>query len=425
MDTLGSSISADLDFVKITHRGESDFFNYYRDLTSNNPIVRDFLYTNTPNGFDIYSAKVDYTKGFKNSAKFEMGAKMSRVLSDNDSQFYFNNEGLELDLNRTNHFIYDEDILAAYVNLNHKLSDKFTIQAGLRAENTTSRGESLTTGEINKREYLNFFPSVFLQQEVTENYQINYSYSRRIQRPNYSSLNPFISYRDPYTYIQGNPDLRPQFTHAFGITQTLLKRYSLALNYQLLKDVISELPILVEETATTIYTTGNVDDSQNFSLTAIAPLKLMKNWDTNNTLILSYNEFNTVVDGLQLVNEQFFYMLQTNHNILLPKKFKMELNGVYRGPAASGLYRIAPMGWLNAGLKRSFYNDKLEASVNVNDIFKTNRLMFTTDIGGNVNEFDQYFRNRIVTFTLRYKFSQGEKFDSRQRSSGPEEVNRT
>ena len=425
LDTIGSSIAADLDFVKITHRGESDFFNYYRDLTSNDPVRQDFLYTNTPNGFDIYSAKVDYTKVFENSSKFETGAKMSRVISDNDSQFYFNNDGLELDPNRTNHFVYDEDILAAYVNFNHKLSDIFTLQAGLRAENTTSRGESLTTGEVNKREYLSLFPSVFLQQEVTENYQISYSYSRRIQRPNYSSLNPFISYRDPYTYIQGNPELRPQFTHALGITQTLLKRYSLALNYQLVKDVISELPILVEETATTIYTTGNVDDSQNFSLTAIAPLKIMKNWDTNNTLILSYNEYNTVADGLQLENEQFFYMLQSNHNILLPEKFKMELNAVYRGPAASGLYRIAPMGWLNAGLKRSFFNDKLEASVNVNDIFKTYRLRFTTDIGGNVNEFDQYFRNRNVTFTLRYKFSSGEKFDARQRSSGPEEVNRT
>lgn len=425
LDTLGSSISADLDFVKIKNRGESDFFNYYEDLNSSGPVVQDFLYTSTPNGFDIYSGKIDYSKSFKNSRKFEVGVKGSRVVSDNDSRFYFNNDGLVPDPNRSNHFLYDENILAAYVNWNEKLGEKFTLQAGLRAENTAATGESITTGEINEREYLNFFPSVFLQQNVTDNYGINYIYSRRIQRPNYGSLNPFISYRDPYTYWQGNPELRPQFTHAFGITQTYKKKYSLALNYQLVKDVISELPILVEETATTIYTMGNVDDSQNISLTAIAPLKILKNWDTNNTAILSYNEFNMVIDQMQLVNDQVFYMFQSNHNILLPADFKMEINAAYRGPAASGLYHIEPMWWVHAGIKKSFFDDKLEVNLNVNDIFKSYRLVFTTNIGDNVNDFDQYFRNRSLGLTLRYNFSKGEKFEAKQRSSGPEEVNRT
>lgn len=425
LDTLGSSISADLDFVKITNRGESNFYNYYDDLSSAEPTRQDFLYTNTPNGFDIYSGKVDYTKVFSAGPKLEVGAKASRVISDNDSRFYFNNDGLVLDPNRTNHFLYDEDILAAYVNMNSELTEDFKVQAGLRAEHTSSTGESLTTGEINERDYLNLFPSLFLQQEVTENYGINYSYSRRIQRPNYGSLNPFISYRDPYTYVQGNPGLRPQFTHSIGITQLFKKTYSLALNYQLIKDVISELPILVEETATTIYTTGNVDDAQNFSATAIAPLKIMKNWDTNNTFILSYNEYNMVVDKMQLQNDQVFYMFQTNHNILLPNNFKMEISGVYRSPQASGLYLIDTMWWVDAGLKKSFLEDKLEVSLNVNDIFGSYRLKFSTDIGDNINDFDQDFRTQYVNFSVRYNFSSGLKFQAKNRSSELEEVNRT
>ena len=426
LDTLGSSISADLDFVKIKNRGESNFYNFYEDLTSDEPVRRDLLYTETPNGFDIYSGKVDYAKAFNASSKLEIGAKASRVISDNDSRFYFNNEdGLVLDPNRTNHFLYDEDILAAYVNFNTKLSEEFNVQAGLRAEHTSSTGESLTTGEINERDYLNLFPSLFVQQEVTENYGINYSYSRRIQRPNYGSLNPFISYRDPYTYVQGNPELRPQFTHSIGITQLYKKTYSLALNYQLVKDVISELPILVEETATTIYTTGNVDDAQNFSATAIAPLKIMKNWDTNNTFILSYNEYNMFVDNMQLQNDQVFYMFQTNHNILLPYNFKMEISGVYRSPQASGLYLIDTMWWIDAGLKRSFLEDKLEVSFNVNDIFGSYRLKFSTDIGDNINDFDQDFRTQYLNFGVRYNFSSGLKFQMKNRSTGPEEVNRT
>ncbi|WP_162054279.1 TonB-dependent receptor domain-containing protein [Pontibacter pamirensis] len=426
LDTLGSSLTADIDYVKISNRGKANFYNDYDSLITDAPTIQDFLYTDTPNEFDIYSAKIDFTKSFTKDRKLEVGAKASRVMSDNDSRFYFNNSDVPvLDINRTNHFVYDEDIYAAYINLNSKLGEKFTLQAGLRAEQTHSKGESLTTGQVTERNYLSLFPSFFLQQKITDDYDISYSYSRRIQRPNYGSMNPFITYRDPYTYVQGNPFLRPQFTHAFGITQTFKKTYNLILNYQRINDVISELPILVEETATTIYTTGNVDDAQNISLTAIAPLTIMKNWDTNNTLVLSYNEFSMVANNELIVNDQVFYMLQSNHNILLPIKLKMEANGVYRGPAASGLYRIAPMWWVHIAFKKSFLDDKLDLSLNFNDIFKTYRLVFTTDISGNVNDFDQYFRNRTVGLTLRYNFSRGEKFDSKRRNNSLDELNRT
>lgn len=197
------------------------------------------------------------------------------------------------------------------------------------------------------------------------------------------------------------------------------------LNYQRVKDVISELPILVEETATTIYTTGNVDDAQNISLTAIAPFTIMKNWDTNNTLVLSYNEYRMMANNELIVNDQVFYMVQSNHNILLPLNLKMEVNAVYRGPAASSLYRIAPMWWVHAAFKKSFMDERLDLSLNFNDIFKTYRLVFTTDISGNVNDFDQYFRNRTVGLTLRYNFSKGEKFDAKRRNNSLDELNRT
>lgn len=163
LDTLGSSVSADLDWVKIRCRGEGYFYNYYEDLSSSQPVREDFLYTHTPSGYDIYSGKVDYAKVFGNNNKLEVGAKANKVASDNDSRFYFNNSGeKEPDPGRSNHFLHDETILAAYVNWNSKLSEKFNVQAGIRAENTSSKGECLTAGEINEREYIQLFPSLFL-----------------------------------------------------------------------------------------------------------------------------------------------------------------------------------------------------------------------------------------------------------------------
>ncbi len=426
LDTVGTVLSADLDYVKIQNRGFSDFLNYYYDLEQETAPTQDFLYTDTPGGFDIYSAKVDFTLPFSKERKLEVGAKASRVISDNDSRFYFNNDEVPiLDLSRTNHFIYDENIYAAYVNFNSKLGEKLTLQGGLRAEQTVSEGRSITTGEVTNRSYLDLFPSLFLQQKVNENYQINYSYSRRLQRPNYGQLNPFFSYRDPYTYWQGNPYLRPQYTDALGITQTFKQNYSLVLNYQRNQDVIAELPAVIEETASTIYYIGNVDKSQNLSATAIIPVKILKSWDTNNTLLVSYNEYSMVVNQEQVLNGQVFYMLQSNHNVSLPLGLKLEANAAYLGPGVYALYRIESRWWLNMGLKKSFFDDKMDLSVNVNDIFKSQRLRIAADVGeGNYSYFDQYFRNRNLGVTLRYRFSKGAKIDER-RKSNLDELNRT
>lgn len=426
-DTLGTQLSADLDLVKIRNRGDAYFYNYFHNLADGGPATQDFLFTETPSGFDIISAKADFTKALSRGRKVELGLKASSVASDADSRFFFNNGDVpQPDLARTNHFIYDENIYAAYVNWNSNLGDRFSLQAGLRAEQTVSEGESLTLkGSKKKRSYLDLFPSLFLKQKVNEDYELNYNYSRRIYRPNYGFLNPFFAYRDPYTYWLGNPNLRPQYTHSFGITQIYKKNYSLALSYQHQQDVISEIALIDVETSTTIYTIGNVDDAKNLSMTAVVPVKILKNWDTSNTLVIAYNEYNTMIDKQQVINDQVYYMLQSNHTILLPWKLKGEINGTYQGPAAYALYRIDPRWWVNVGLKKSFMEEKLEVSVNANDIFHTQHLIVSADVGeGNVSDWDQYFRQRNIGFTLRYKFSRGAKLEERKRNN-LEELNRT
>ncbi|MDQ3551916.1 MAG: outer membrane beta-barrel family protein, partial [Bacteroidota bacterium] len=325
---------------------------------------------------------------------------------------------------RTNHFNYKENIYAAYVNFNGKLNNQFIMQAGLRAEKTESIGNSFTTGQVTPRDYLNFFPSIFLQQKISPDYGLNYSYSRRLTRPNYGNLNPFIAYRDPYTYIQGNPYLRPQYTHAFSINQNYKKVYNLTLNYNLNKDVISELPLLYPEDTVTVYYTGNVNDAYSVSMTGIAPLKIMRKWDSQNTILLNYSSF-SLTDNLGThENKQLFYMLQSNHTILLPKEFRVELNLTYRGPAASGLYHMEAMHRVDMGIKKSFLNKKLDLTINANDIFKGYRFRWSTNLAGNVNDFDQYLRFRNVGLTLRYNFSKGQKVDIKRRSN-IEELNRT
>lgn len=423
-DTLGSQLSADLDYVRISNIGEGNFYNTFMAIADGSA-VQDNLYTHMLNGYDIASAKMDYSRPILKKYKLEAGGRVSRVESDNDFRFYFNNAGLVSDPQRTNYFNYRERIYAGYLNWSGPLNKKLTLQAGLRGEQTESRGESYTTGQVTDRSYFGLFPSVFLQHALSEQYAVNYSYSRRLTRPNYGNLNPFRSYRDPYTWTEGNPLLRPSYAHSFNLVQTYKKAYTLTLAYQLDKDLMSELPILDVERNITIYTTGNVDDAHNADATALVPVKFTKWWDSQNTLQLSYSRFSTMSNNGPLVNKQTSYMIQSVHTVRLPRDVRGEINLFYRGPEAYGLYRMAALSRVDVGLRKSFLKKKLDVTVQATDLFRGQRLRWTTDINGNVNDFDQYFRNRRVGVVLRYKFSRGQKVEERRRDATVEEMSRT
>ena len=125
------------------------------------------------------------------------------------------------DSTRTNHFIYTEKINAGYFNLNKQFK-KTSVQVGLRAEYTKSDGDLLGSAPVD-RNYLNMFPSAFINHTINDKNEINFSYSRRIDRPGYGNLNPFVYYLDPYTFEQGNAFLRPQYTNNFEFNYTYNK----------------------------------------------------------------------------------------------------------------------------------------------------------------------------------------------------------
>jgi outer membrane receptor protein involved in Fe transport len=423
LDTLGTTLSADIDVVRMTNRGEGNFYNSFLQVSSGE-LTTDNLYTYTPNKLNISSGKIDFSYVPNKKHKLEAGGRLSRVESDNDSRFYFNNGNLELDKLRTNHFNYAEKIYAAYLNWAGTLSNKISMQAGLRAEKTISRGQSFTTSQVTERDYLNLFPSVFLLHKVSDNYTVNYSYSRRLTRPNYGSLNPFRAYRDPYTWTEGNPFLRPEYTNLFNITQTFKKIYILQLFYNATSDVMVELPMLDVANTVTVYTTGNVNNAYSGGASAILPVKLAKWWDTRNTAQLSYSKFTTQSAQGALKNEQLFFSLQSAHTLLFKNNFRGEATFLFRSAAASGLYHQRAMYRIDLAASKSFSKKKFEVALNINDVTKGWRFLWTTDIGGNVNEFNQYLRWRTFTLSLRYNFSSGQKVNIRQRS-GPEELNRT
>lgn len=425
LDTLGSTLSADLDLVRLGSKGNSSFNNQYDSLALGKEDYVSFLSSENPTAYEIYAGKVDYSRAMAGGRVLALGAKISSTSSNNDLRFYTEaGEGKTLDQSRSNHFIYKENIYAAYASLKTKLGDRISLQAGLRAEQTVSEGKSITTEELTERKYLNLFPSLFIQQQLSENYQINYNYSRRIQRPDYELLNPFKYYLDPYTWAQGNPYLQPMYTHSFAVVQSFMKSYNLELNYSLTKDFIAEVPLQNTEDKITIFNRDNVDVSQSLSASFAAPLKILKNWESNNHASLSWQYFAMGLNGQKVENEQISYMAQSKHNILLPHNFRVEINATYVGPQVWALYKFKPQWWLDLGVKKSFFDDKLDLSLSLNDIFRTRRMIGNVNLEGNTNHLNQYFSSQSIALNLRYRFSKGEKFNNLNRNSRLEELER-
>ncbi len=425
LDTAGAELSANFDYVRLQNQANSRFRNSYTFLATD-AVEREIFTTANPSSYDILAGRLDYVQPISRwNGQLETGAKFSHVISTNNLDFFELVDDVERPMTeRFNNFTYLEDIYAAYVSVSSRINDSWSLQAGLRAEYTNSEGRSATLNEVNQRNFFNLFPSVSLQQKVNDNYQISYGYSRRINRPRYSKLNPYVFYLDPYTFVQGNPQLRPQYTHALQITQTINRQYNIMLGYDYSTDFVTELPSIDSETRITVLTEGNVETFRNLSARIVAPLQIGKKWTMNNMISAAYQIFETTIDEVDYYNARLFFSARSTSRIKLPAGFTMELSADYRGPLAHGVYKIGGQWGADAGFQRKVMRDKLSISLRFQDIFRTRRIHGTIGLGENVGRIDQYMNDQSVMLGLRYNFSKGARFENKKRQHRLEELQR-
>lgn len=423
LDSVGTSLSVDLDYVKLKKDGNSKFINQYSFDEGTD--LREMLYSDNLSEFDIYSAKTDLSLPFSKTSGIEFGAKVSKVISDSKLLFFIEEDGtVQPDPARSNAFKYEENIFAGYFSYRNRINDTWNFQLGLRAEQTVSEGSSAEGDVLTDREYLEFFPNVSVEQNISDNYKVNYSFSRRISRPAYKQLNPFIFYVDPYTYIDGNPGLKPQFTNSFQLSQTFRKKFNLLLSYDHSKDYIGEIPLQNPETKEMIFSIQNMKDFRSYGATLVAPFKILPEWHMSNNFVVVKQEYDIVVEDQEIQNDQLYFTARSTQRITLPLNLKLELFTSYEGPVAYGLYKFKDQWWLDAGLKRSFLDDKLDVTFKATDIFKTMRSQATTRFNNNSTIINQYWGNRGVSLNLRYKISNNGQEESTSRSKSLEELKR-
>jgi hypothetical protein len=426
LDSLGSKFSADIDFTIMDSESSALLDNSYW-AGNNDPRLAytDKIQTLNDMYYTIFTAKVDFTKALKGGKTLESGLKGSWVESDNNLDLSrATNEGpFEADPN-SNRFIYNENVLAAYASLKGSINDKLSYQGGLRGEYSDIVGNSVTLNEVNKQNYFNLFPSFFVQHKVSDNYQIVYNANRRITRPNYRLLNPFVYYIDPLTSETGNPHLKPQYSTNFEMNHVVKGAYQFSLSYSVTEDAFMQVFIQDQEARTTTTFTDNFQQTRNANFRAIVPVEIKKWWNTSNMLQVNYNQFQTPIGENFLDVEQVSYMARTQHNFTLPKGFKMELMAMYLGPQIWGQGRIGGFGWVDAGVTKSLMKDKMSLSVNGTDLFRSQVIKAKVQFADIDTNFRQYRSTQGVRFTLRYNFAKGESFRVKSNSGSSEERNR-
>lgn len=323
---------------------------------------------------DIRSLKADYEHPVDEKTKLFAGAKVSYVTADNAPVFYTNASGSKaVDHNKSNHFIYTENINAAYVQGSRDW-EKWNLQAGLRAEQTNVTGNEKTLDTSFRKQYMNIFPSLSVTRRLNEAHDLGLTLSRRIERPNYRQLNPFRIYLDQSSVNQGNPNLNPALTWSAELSHVYQGKFVTTLGFSRTTDVIAQTirpGVSSEGAKMTLIMDDNLATNTLATLSGAYPFQVTKWWTTTNSFTGFYSHYAGEVVNTPLSKGSLAAELNTVNEFTLPNNFSLQLSAWYQSPQIYGYMQLKSMYSVNAAVQKTFWDRKATLKLTVQDIFRS------------------------------------------------------
>ncbi len=353
----------------------------------------------------------------------EAGYRTTINRNDNDYRAFIPANSLTdqfvFDPTRSNHFIYNEQVHAVYGNFQRQFG-KFGVQVGARLEDAHVRTRLVDSVQQYKQDYFRVYPSIFLSDKITENQTLQLSYTRRVTRPRDRQLSPFLDRSDPLNYQQGNPNLRPEDTHAFELsyinywqavtlTSSLYYRYTNNNIQQVRRPLTSSL---------TLTQFDNINSAANAGYELIAKVTASSKLDLTGNVNVFYR--NIKGDPALFVQSTSGYAFNGNltANIKPIKKLGIQLRGDYQGKQVIAQGFSKALYGLDGGIRYDI-TKTLNASVNARDIFNTRKFGSIIDNTGTAipytSESYRRFATRTVMFTLAYRFGGSGSEQKRQK----------
>jgi len=425
-----SSLSADLSlgtYSRSTNtRQPNEYFNDSRTVSLRS-IEKEY---NTSTDISLWSAKLDYEKKISKFS-FATGAKYSYIHTYNQLAFYnFENEAPVLDTSKSNEFSYMENIAAAYFIISSKPTEKISLNAGIRLENTSSLGELITTipGDDNivSRNYTSLFPNLSVSYDDQKNHAISISIGRRITRPNYQDLNPFEERLSEILLRKGNPFLEPQYINNYQLTYLFRRKLFISNTYSITHGYYARM-FEVTGDKSSVFIPRNMQRVTDYGLSVNYPLRVFKWWEFSSTFNYHYRMYDGDMEGTVINLQVNTFDFRMQNNFKLPFGISMELMYTARSPwVFRGSVIIQGSQLVNIGFKREFINKRLLVQLSGNDIFRTRcDYFYESDYGGMKVEGVRTFDNRRIGFSATYKFGNQQAIvGKRKKSAIDEELSR-
>ncbi|MCI4669540.1 MAG: outer membrane beta-barrel protein [Bacteroidia bacterium] len=425
--TEQSSLTFNVDYLYYRDNNptnyDNSYFNEEGDLIRQEQVKSEKL---TP--INIGVGSLDFKAPLGDNTKLETGVKATISRFTNDVRVSFNTGTWTVDQDLTGIFFLEEEIGAAYAAIDGKLGEKTTYKAGLRYEYTQSNLSSQEQQNIVDRKYGNLFPSLFLSRNIGDYQSVNLSYSRRITRPTFNDMAPFVIFIDPQTFFSGNAALQPSISDAIKLDYRI-KNLMFSLSYTYEDSSIANFQARIDpETGRQIIAAENLQSTNTLNLTATLPIKITDWWDMIFNLNGTYTQVNLFVDEQLLSLEQPFFSGFSSQKFKLPGGIGLELSGFYRSKVLFGTSVVRPTGLANIGIRKQLGDkgSKGTLTFNVNDIFNSLEIRPEVNlpevnlVGEGLLDFSQR------TFLLTYSMPLGNKKvkAARNRQTASEEERR-
>jgi hypothetical protein len=423
MDSLGRQLTLDMNYLNYNTRPHSRFYSRY---SLDNQFVNqtDAIKNNLDQKLKNYSTSLDMEHPFS-KIKFNYGGKISFNRVDNQISYYtidIKNNSVP-DSTNSNHFKYQENTESIYMTISKDITNKWKAQLGIRTEFTQVKGNSKTLQQINKNNYGKLFPTAYLSYTNNEESVISLNYGRRIHRPKFTVLNPFKQYLTPYSYITGNPDLKPYYTHNLELNYDY-KDLTLSLSYSRTKNEYTDVTLLNNMDKTQVSTQLNAVNSIISSLDISYIFSGIHGWESINEMNIQYSEYKS--DNLQIGrirNIGWLFYFSTDNSFYLDKNknFIFNINWNYNSKGIDELSRINSYQSLDLSFRMFFVNKKLQITLTGEDIFQTNKPKYT-DFTNSIKQTYSWYgdTNHFFQISIVYKLGNS-KLNMKKIKSGNEE----
>lgn len=366
------------DYLHYKDKNPNTYDNSYY-MNSGGLLYRELVRSDKITPLEFVVLALDYNRKLAKKVDMEAGIKGSTSRSTNTVVVSTLDQDLWVDdslLSGIHHI--REKIGAAYTSFNIRFSDKTTVKAGLRYEFTHTRITTESGRDGVARDYGNLFPSLFFMRNIKDDQSFNFSYTRRIWRPSYSNLAPYVIFLDPKTFQTGNPSLQPSIIDALSASFSY-KSKIFSVSYDHMANVITEIPLVDEGSNKMITAVRNMRGGENFNLSLNIPVKVNSWWNMQNyisgfwrKMIAFYKE--------EVITETTGIFGNTSQNFILPKNYSISLTAYYSSGGIWGLYRFRSMGSLDIGFQKKLTKARSTLSLNFSNILNTQKARTKADL---------------------------------------------